>query len=136
VTLFEAKWNRSFATREANVSLSRAAADAVTLLRSAGFPWIFLETGGIGQADTSIVGLADAHVYVMTAEFGGKDPSKVDRSGAYAARYIAKNIVAAGLATKCEVGLAYVIGQPKPLMQTIDTFGTATVSYAELFAQP
>lgn len=66
--------------------------------------------------------------------FSGKDPSKVDRSGAYAARYIAKNIVAAGLATKCEVGLAYVIGQPKPLMQTIDTFGTATVSEAELYA--
>lgn len=60
--------------------------------------------------------------------FSGKDPSKVDRSGAYAARYIAKNIVAAGLAKKCEVGLAYVIGQPLPLMQTIDTFGTATVS--------
>jgi S-adenosylmethionine synthetase len=60
--------------------------------------------------------------------FSGKDPSKVDRSGAYAARYIAKNIVAAGLAKKCEVGLAYVIGQPRPLMQTIDTFGTETVS--------
>lgn len=60
--------------------------------------------------------------------FSGKDPSKVDRSGAYAARYIAKNIVAHGLATKCEVGLAYVIGQPRPLMQTIDTFGTAKVS--------
>ncbi|MEO8104731.1 MAG: methionine adenosyltransferase [Candidatus Saccharibacteria bacterium] len=60
--------------------------------------------------------------------FSGKDPSKVDRSGAYAARFIAKNIVAAGLATKCEVGLAYVIGQPLPLMQTIETFGTATVS--------
>jgi S-adenosylmethionine synthetase len=66
--------------------------------------------------------------------FSGKDPSKVDRSGAYAARYIAKNIVAAGLATKCEVGLAYVIGQPRPLMQTIDTFGTATVSEEELYA--
>lgn len=66
--------------------------------------------------------------------FSGKDPSKVDRSGAYAARYIAKNIVAAGLATKCEVGLAYVIGQPLPLMQTIDTFGTATVPEAELYA--
>lgn len=66
--------------------------------------------------------------------FSGKDPSKVDRSGAYAARYIAKNIVAAGLAAKCEVGLAYVIGQPKPLMQTIDTFGTATVSQEELEA--
>jgi S-adenosylmethionine synthetase len=66
--------------------------------------------------------------------FSGKDPSKVDRSGAYAARYIAKNIVAAGLAKKCEVGLAYVIGQPKPLMQTIDCFGTATVSDKELHA--
>lgn len=66
--------------------------------------------------------------------FSGKDPSKVDRSGAYAARYIAKNIVAAGLATKCEVGLAYVIGQPLPLMQTIDTFGTATVTEDELYA--
>jgi S-adenosylmethionine synthetase len=64
--------------------------------------------------------------------FSGKDPSKVDRSGAYAARYIAKNIVAAGLAKKCEVGLAYVIGQPLPLMQTIDTFGTATVSEKSL----
>lgn len=65
--------------------------------------------------------------------FSGKDPSKVDRSGAYAARYIAKNIVAAGLATKCEVGLAYVIGQPKPLMQTIETFGTHTVSEKALY---
>jgi S-adenosylmethionine synthetase len=60
--------------------------------------------------------------------FSGKDPSKVDRSGAYAARFIAKNIVASGLAEKCEVGLAYVIGQPRPLMQTIETFGTETVS--------
>jgi S-adenosylmethionine synthetase len=66
--------------------------------------------------------------------FSGKDPSKVDRSGAYAARYIAKNIVAKGLATKCEVGLAYVIGQPRPLMQTIETFGTETVSDEELYA--
>lgn len=65
--------------------------------------------------------------------FSGKDPSKVDRSGAYAARYIAKNIVAHGLATKCEVGLAYVIGQPRPLMQTIETFGTSTVSEKALF---
>jgi S-adenosylmethionine synthetase len=65
--------------------------------------------------------------------FSGKDPSKVDRSGAYAARYIAKNLVAAGLATRCEVGLAYVIGQAKPLMQTIETFGTATVDEDELY---
>ena len=60
--------------------------------------------------------------------FSGKDPSKVDRSGAYAARYIAKNIVARGFAKQCEVGLAYVIGHARPLMQTIETFGTATVS--------
>ena len=66
--------------------------------------------------------------------FSGKDPSKVDRSGAYAARYIAKNIVAAGLARRCEVALAYVIGQPNPLMQTIDAQGTATVSQTELNA--
>jgi S-adenosylmethionine synthetase len=64
--------------------------------------------------------------------FSGKDPSKVDRSGAYAARFIAKNIVAAGLADKCEVGLAYVIGKPRPLMQTIETFGTATVTDEQL----
>ncbi len=64
--------------------------------------------------------------------FSGKDPSKVDRSGAYAARYIAKNIVAQDLAEQCEVGLAYVIGQPKPLMRTIDTFGTAKISQAKL----
>lgn len=64
--------------------------------------------------------------------FSGKDPTKVDRSGAYAARFIAKNIVASGLASKCEVGLAYVIGKPKPLMQTIDTFGTSKLSQAAL----
>jgi S-adenosylmethionine synthetase len=60
--------------------------------------------------------------------FSGKDPSKVDRSGAYAARYIAKNIVAAGLAERCEVALAYVIGRSLPLMQTIDCFDTQTTS--------
>jgi S-adenosylmethionine synthetase len=65
--------------------------------------------------------------------FSGKDPSKVDRSGAYAARYIAKNIVAAGLADRCEVGLAYVIGQPRPLMETIETFGSAHVDDEKLY---
>ena len=64
--------------------------------------------------------------------FSGKDPSKVDRSGAYAARYIAKNIVAKGLATKCEVGLAYVIGKSEPLMKTIDAYGTGTVSQEDI----
>ncbi len=66
--------------------------------------------------------------------FSGKDPSKVDRSGAYAARYIAKNIVAAGLADRCEVSLAYVIGKPRPLMENIETFGTAKVSDEQLQA--
>jgi S-adenosylmethionine synthetase len=56
--------------------------------------------------------------------FSGKDPSKVDRSGAYAARYVAKNIVAAGLADRCEVQLAYVIGKPEPVSIMVDTFGT------------
>ena len=64
--------------------------------------------------------------------FSGKDASKVDRSGAYCARFIAKNIVSKGLADKCEVALAYVIGQPRPLMQTVETFGTAKVSDHEI----
>lgn len=60
--------------------------------------------------------------------FSGKDPSKVDRSAAYAARYIAKNIVAAGLAKKCEIQLAYAIGIAEPVSIFVDTFGTGTVS--------
>ncbi len=60
--------------------------------------------------------------------FSGKDPTKVDRTGAYAARYIAKNVVAAGLADKCEVQLAYAIGVAKPVSVMIDTFGTAKCS--------
>ncbi len=60
--------------------------------------------------------------------FSGKDPTKVDRSAAYAARYVAKNIVAAGLADKCEIELAYAIGVAKPLSVFIDTFGTGKVS--------
>ena len=57
--------------------------------------------------------------------FSGKDPTKVDRSAAYAARYVAKNVVAAGLAKKCEVELAYAIGVARPVSVLIDTFGTA-----------
>lgn len=64
--------------------------------------------------------------------FSGKDPSKVDRSAAYAARYLAKNVVARGLATRCEVALAYVIGQARPLMQSLDTYGTETISIEEI----
>jgi len=59
--------------------------------------------------------------------FSGKDPTKVDRSAAYAARYAAKNIVAAGLARKCEVQLAYAIGVAKPVSIRVDTFGTGTI---------
>lgn len=60
--------------------------------------------------------------------FSGKDATKVDRSGAYAARYVAKNIVAAGLADKCEVQLAYAIGVARPVSISVDTFGTGKVS--------
>lgn len=60
--------------------------------------------------------------------FSGKDPTKVDRSASYAARYVAKNIVAAGLADMCEIGLAYAIGVARPLSIYIDTFGTGKIS--------
>ena len=64
--------------------------------------------------------------------FSGKDPTKVDRSAAYAARYIAKNVVAAGLARKCEVQLAYAIGVAQPVSVLLDTFGTAVVDEAKI----
>lgn len=60
--------------------------------------------------------------------FSGKDPTKVDRSASYAARYIAKNVVAAGLAKKCEVQIAYAIGVAKPVSVMVDTFGTGVIS--------
>ena len=64
--------------------------------------------------------------------FSGKDPTKVDRSAAYAARYVAKNIVAAGLAKKCEIQLAYAIGVAKPVSVMVDTFGTGILRDSEL----
>ena len=64
--------------------------------------------------------------------FSGKDPTKVDRSAAYAARYVAKNIVAAGLAKKCEVQLAYAIGVAEPVSVRVDTFGTGVVAEDKL----
>ncbi|MBR0535426.1 MAG: methionine adenosyltransferase [Clostridia bacterium] len=64
--------------------------------------------------------------------FSGKDPTKVDRSAAYASRYVAKNIVAAGLAEKCEVQLAYAIGVARPVSVRVDTFGTGRLSDAKL----
>ena len=66
--------------------------------------------------------------------FSGKDPTKVDRSASYAARYIAKNVVAAGLANKCEVQIAYAIGVAKPVSVMIDTFGTAKVDEEKISA--
>ncbi|MDI9336240.1 MAG: methionine adenosyltransferase domain-containing protein, partial [Gammaproteobacteria bacterium] len=64
--------------------------------------------------------------------FSGKDPSKVDRSAAYAARYVAKNIVGAGMASKCQIQVAYAIGVAKPMNVTVNTFGTGVVSDSKL----
>jgi len=64
--------------------------------------------------------------------FSGKDPSKVDRSAAYACRYIAKNVVAAGLAERCEVQLSYAIGVADPMAVFVDTFGTGKIADAEI----
>ena len=66
--------------------------------------------------------------------FSGKDPSKVDRSAAYMGRWVAKNVVAAGLAAKCEVQFAYAIGHPLPVSIHVDTFGTGTVSDEKILA--
>lgn len=87
--------------------------------------------GGI-DADTGLTGrklAVDAYgtlVPLGGGAFSGKDPTKVDRSGAYMARYIAKNLVAAGLASRCQVTLAYAIGVAEPVMVQVDTFGTGT----------
>jgi S-adenosylmethionine synthetase len=64
--------------------------------------------------------------------FSGKDPSKVDRSAAYMARYVAKNVVAAGLAERCEIQLAYAIGVPFPVSVMVDSFGTGTVPDSQI----
>ena len=64
--------------------------------------------------------------------FSGKDPTKVDRSGAYAARWVAKNIVAAGLAERCEIQVAYAIGVAHPLSVNVETFGTGEIPDDEI----
>jgi S-adenosylmethionine synthetase len=64
--------------------------------------------------------------------FSGKDPTKVDRSAAYMARYVAKNIVAAGLATRCQVQLAYSIGVAEPVTVDVETFGTAKINETQI----
>ena len=64
--------------------------------------------------------------------FSGKDPSKVDRSAAYASRWAAKHVVAAGLASRCEIQLAYVIGVAEPVSVRVETFGTSTLAESEV----
>ena len=68
------------------------------------------------------------------ARFSGKDPSKVDRSAAYASRYVAKNIVAAGLADRCEIQVSYAIGVAEPTSISVDTFGTGKLDDNKLVA--
>lgn len=84
------------------------------------------DTGVTGRK--IIVDTYGSFAHVGGGAFSGKDPTKVDRSAAYAARYLAKNIVANGLARKCEVRLAYFIGAKKPVMQEVETFGTSKKS--------
>ncbi len=92
------------------------------------------------HGDTGLTGrkiIADTYGGVGShggGAFSGKDPSKVDRSAAYAGRYIAKNIVAAGLAEKCEVQLAYAIGVAEPISINVDTYGTAKIPEEKLVA--
>jgi S-adenosylmethionine synthetase len=69
------------------------------------------------------------------AALSGKDPSRIDRTGAYAARYAAKNVVAAGLADECEVLLSYTIGQARPVSVQVETFGTGRMSDTEIGAR-
>lgn len=93
------------------------------------------------EADTGLTGrklMVDSYgVFVPHGggAFSGKDPTKVDRSGAYMARYIAKNLVAAGLCEKCQVTLAYAIGKAEPVMVEVDTFGTGTVCADDCLAE-
>ena len=88
------------------------------------------DTGATGRK--IIVDSYGGAVSVGGGSFSGKDPTKVDRSGAYMARYIAKNIVAADLAKKCQIKLAYAIGGVKPTELSIDTFGTGQISEEKL----
>ena len=93
------------------------------------------------EADTGLTGrklMVDSYGVFAPhggGAFSGKDPTKVDRSGAYMARYIAKNLVAAGLCEKCQVTLAYAIGKAKPVMVEVDTFGTGTVCADDCLAE-
>lgn len=96
---------------------------------------------GGSEADTGLTGrklMVDSYGVFAPhggGAFSGKDPTKVDRSGAYMARYIAKNLVAAGLCAKCQVTLAYAIGKAEPVMVEVDTFGTGTVCADDCLAE-
>lgn len=93
------------------------------------------------EADTGLTGrklMVDSYGVFAPhggGAFSGKDPTKMDRSGAYMARYIAKNLVAAGLCGKCQVTLAYAIGAAEPVMVEVDTFGTGTVCADDCLAE-
>ena len=96
---------------------------------------------GVPEADTGLTGrklMVDSYGVFAPhggGAFSGKDPTKMDRSGAYMARYIAKNLVAAGLCEKCQVTLAYAIGKAEPVMVEVDTFGTGTVCADDCLAE-
>lgn len=100
-------------------------------------PTGIFEIGG-PQADTGVTGrkiIVDTYGGMCAhggGAFSGKDPTKVDRSAAYMARHVAKNIVAAGLADRCVIGLAYAIGVAQPVSVNVDTFGTEHVSIEEI----
>jgi S-adenosylmethionine synthetase len=118
------------------------------VLKASGFPLdkktkIYINTTGkfvIGgpEGDTGLTGrkiIVDTYGGYARhggGAFSGKDPSKVDRSGSYAARWVAKNLVAAGLCEKVEVQIAYAIGKPEPLSVYVDSFGTSKISNEEL----
>ena len=93
------------------------------------------------EADTGLTGrklMVDSYGVFAPhggGAFSGKDPTKMDRSGAYMARYIAKNLVSAGLCEKCQVTLAYAIGAAEPVMVEVDTFGTGTVCADDCLAE-
>lgn len=93
------------------------------------------------EADTGLTGrklMVDSYGVFAPhggGAFSGKDPTKMDRSGAYMARYIAKNLVAAGLCEKCQVTLAYAIGKADPVMVEVDTFGTGTICADDCLAE-
>lgn len=100
-------------------------------------PTGIFEIGG-PQADTGVTGrkiIVDTYGGMCAhggGAFSGKDPTKVDRSAAYMARHVAKNIVAAGLADKCVIGLAYAIGVAQPVSVNVDTFGTEHIAIEEI----